>query len=269
MAVEPPLVVGGVGGSGTGVVARMIALVRYMGVNLNPAYDALDLSAFDWRWGRRFVAGRLGIRPAAPEAAMRADLRACIGRHLAPLRGGMAPWGWKHPHAILMLPFLHRTHPRMTFVHVIRDGRDMAYSRNRNQVNRYADLLCEPGSEELPAVRAMAYWAWANSWAADHGEVEMGDRYLRVRFEDVCSAPAATAARLLAFAGADLPLSADMTARAARLVEPPASLERWRSQPQHDVARVSREGDAALRRFCYKPAARRGSGPSLRTGSAQ
>ena len=62
------------------------------------------------------------------------DLDAAVARHLAPLGGRPRPWGWKHPHSLLLLPLLVDAWPRLRFVHVVRDGRDMAFSANRNQL---------------------------------------------------------------------------------------------------------------------------------------
>src|SRR3954471_11566351 len=49
---DDPVVIGGTGGSGTRVVARMLRTAGvFMGGRLNSADDALDLAEFDWTWG--------------------------------------------------------------------------------------------------------------------------------------------------------------------------------------------------------------------------
>jgi hypothetical protein len=46
--------------------------------------------------------------------------------------------GWKHGPTLFLLPVLqHLTKGRFTFVHLVRDGRDMAFSRNRNNLAKY------------------------------------------------------------------------------------------------------------------------------------
>ena len=43
--------------------------------------------------------------------------------------------GWKHGPTLFLQPvYEHVTGGRYTFVHLIRDGRDMAFSRNRNNL---------------------------------------------------------------------------------------------------------------------------------------
>lgn len=242
--MSAPLVIGGVGGSGTGTVARIVARVRYVGERLTPAHDALELANFDWRWARRHV--RTGDVPAA----MRADLDTAVARHLAPLAGSPRPWGWKHPHSILLVPLLVDVWPELRFVHVVRDGRDMAFSGNRNQLQRYGDLAgADPGAR--PAVRAMAYWAWANARAADHGRELLGERYLHVRLEDLCDAPRAVALALLRFAGAGAEAH-ELAREAAWLVRRPPTVGRWRRRPEAVVAAATRAGAGTLERFGYE-----------------
>lgn len=46
--------------------------------------------------------------------------------------------GWKHGPILFLLPVYNAvTSGRFTFVHLIRDGRDMAFSRNRNNLAKY------------------------------------------------------------------------------------------------------------------------------------
>ena len=80
----------------------------------------------------------------------------------------------------------------MSFLHLVRDGRDMALSDNQNQPKKHYQALfgdayeaCHDAAPEC----AIRLWATANSQVADWGERELGNRYMRVRFEDVCASP--------------------------------------------------------------------------------
>lgn len=259
-ALDSPLVIGGVGGSGTGTVAEIVAAVGFMGERLNRAHDALDLAAFDWRWGRRYLEAQQAGTEARFAAAMKADLSKAVARHRAPVRAEQR-WGWKHPHSLLLLPFLADAFPRMRFVHVIRDGRDMAFSGNRNQLRRYGDLAgVAPGG--TPVVRAMTYWVWANTRAADHGEALLGPAYLRLRLEDLCDEPRSTALRLLRFAGAG-DAAHELAREATWRIRRPDTLGRWRHAPPEVVEAASRCGAPALARFGYCGDALIGAPPSV------
>ena len=88
-----------------------------------------------------------------------------------------------------VLPLIHARFPKMSFVHVLRDGRDMAVSDNRNQLRKhYAALFGEPSSE-LDHQAALRLWSATNVMVARWGERVLGERYLQVRFEDLCQRP--------------------------------------------------------------------------------
>lgn len=94
----------------------------------------------------------------------------------------------------------------------------------------------------------IAFWGRSNSAAEDYGRSTMGDRYLRIRFEDLCRAPGEIVPRLLEFAGADLRY---VDAACAR-VQKPRSIGRWQTFPPEIVARVQAAGRPWLDRFGYE-----------------
>ena len=90
--------------------------------------------------------------------------------------------------------------PTFRFVHFLRDGRDMAFSENQNQLRKHGSVVLDADQENLDRpLQSIAVWATVNTWAADYGEQVLGDRYLQVRFEDLCSDPAGTARRVYDF----------------------------------------------------------------------
>jgi len=213
--VFSPLVIGGTGGSGTRVVARIVRLGgRYMGSELNRSEDTMPFARFDWEWGRRYL-------ESGSSSMMVRAFEDTIAEHLSGRPEGM-PWGWKHPHSYLLLPFLHERFSNMRFIHVIRDGRDIALSGNQQQAEHYGPMLRRPHESE--PVRSAAWWAWANDRARASGENLLGSDYLVVRFEDLCADPVHWTQKLAQF-------SEGRSDGLAREVSSPASLGRWR---QHD-----------------------------------
>jgi Sulfotransferase family len=243
MECDSPLVIGGLGGSGTRPVARIIARTgRFMGANLNPPHDAMDMAEFDWRHGLDY------LRTGDTEE-LRQDFETALAAHLDPMSEGATCWGWKHPHSYLLIGFLAKRFDRLRFVHVVRDGVDMAFSKNQNQLHHYGELALGPGDNDDP-VRRIRFWAWANCLAADEGESLLGDRYHLLRFEDLCRDSAATVDRLLRFAQAphDLPPPLDE-------VTVPASLGRARKEQRDYTDAFEAAAGDALRRFGYPPPA--------------
>ena len=251
-----PLVIGATGGSGTRVIARIARRAGYQfGTNLNGAEDALDFLGFHDRWINPLLRAKRGKMELAPIAAqeMAQDFEKALDRYrstMTPsLAGGPPQWGWKAPRTIYLLSLLRGRFPQMKYIHVLRDGRDMAFSRNQNQLRLHGrEILSWYERWFWPKpLRAIALWARINDAAADFGEQTLGANYLRLRFEDLCSEPAQSTRRILEFLGSSL----EAAPIAREEISPPRSLGRWRAQPPRLVSRLNVVACAALARFGY------------------
>jgi Sulfotransferase family len=242
-AQPPPRVIGATGGSGTRAVARVARRAGlFIGTELNQAEDSVAFVKYFNRWIPAFLSER---DDPELESRMLADLGPVLEQHRPSPNGG--PWGWKEPRSLYMLPFLERTFPGLRFIHVVRDGRDMAFSRNQRQPTLYADAYLghadvEPGSPP----RSIALWSRINLDTARFGEQVLRERYLRVRYEDLCAAPGDEVARVLEF----LELAGD-AAELAEEVQPPPSLGRWRRQDPAVVRELEQIARPALEHFGY------------------
>lgn len=98
-------------------------------------------------------------------------------------------WGDKTPIYVLWIAVLARLFPTARFVHVIRDGRDVALS--------YVSVPWGPDD----------VWECAVKWRRDvgagrrHGPALGPERYLEVRYEDLVTEPRSTLERICGFAG--------------------------------------------------------------------
>jgi len=251
-APSGPLVIAGIGGSGTRVFSRIArAAGRDMGNHVNESDDAVALMGFADRWLGPYHEARLAGRDPVREAKMREELEASLERHRAGMRDD-ASWGWKQPRSIHFLPLLHRSLPGLRFLHVVRDGRDVAFGRQAPIVLENAgDALLGDGWRARPLpVALIELWSIANALAADYGEASMGADYTRVRFEDLCLAPPTVTGEVAQFAGA--PVTAGPEVRAiARGVTWPSSIGSWRDADPRSAHEVERAGRVALERFGY------------------
>ncbi len=246
LTVDGPNVVGATGGSGTRVVAKILrAGGLFTGENLNPYEDAVELGFYSDRWIDSYVEAG-GDLSEAVRREMAADLEAVLADHLAGLPGDAVAWGWKEPRSIYLLRFWNETMPGVRFLHFVRDGRDLAFSENQNQLKTHGQVVL--GDELRKAktpIRSIALWNRVNAAAADYGERELGRRYLRVRFEDLCAEPGPTVTSIYEFFG----LEGDAAAIGEEAVRPPETLGRWRSHKLADE--LTRTGEATLGRFGY------------------
>jgi hypothetical protein len=252
LGAPPPIVVGGTGGSGTRIVQAVLARAgASMGARLNEAGDAMDFEPFldatinPVLTVTRSLDYRLDDVPECLRRTALRDFDQAVGCYRGERPTG-GRWGWKNPRSMYVLPLIHARFPQMNFVHVLRDGRDMALSDNRNQLRKhYEALFGEPASEHDNRA-ALRLWAATNAAVADWGERVLGPRYLRLRFEDLCHDPANSCAALARRLG--LPIVAGHGL--ASIVAAPATIGRWRRAPA--AAPIEPSAIAALAAFGYR-----------------
>lgn len=184
-----PLVLGGCEGSGGGLVARAldahpeIVCARNSTVFLERLADT------------ETIAERTGLTAEQLRAALHASRSQTgfVERLMAARQaeGDAAVWADSTPANVRRLDFLFRHFPRARFVHVVRDGRDLALSLQRESWMKLGGA--EPGSRRA-LERCADYWretvGKAIRWRRD-------PRYLAVTYEDLAADPVACLQELL------------------------------------------------------------------------
>lgn len=250
---QSPIVVGAIGGSGTRAVLRvLVGAGVYMGTNLNRMGDSRDLSRFMTSELNAVLERTRGVNyalddlpPSMLQPLSRKFMRA-VRRHLAERPAGAGKWGWKLPRSLYALPLIKRHFPKFRFVHMLRDGRDLALSANDFQYRlHHAALTGRDGDSE--AMR-LQMWAQVNCEAAGWAAANLPpDRYHLLRFEDLCDNPTAELTGLFRWLG----ITAQIAPLAATIKRPP-TLGRFAGKGDDaDFARKTDEIKGALQRFGY------------------
>ena len=244
---QSPLIIGGSGHSGTRIFAEILDVNGvFMGIpwlTRHPySYDLAQNNLLS-KWVIPYVSGELR---KADRARMRREFRQRLRLYI-PLRG--RPWGFKNPPTMLLLRFFHELFPAMRFIHVVRDGRDMSFGNTFARPDHpHLGLFLSAQENCLPiGARMMLCWGRSNLAAREYGERELGERYLLVRFENLCDQPERFTEQILRFA--DRPL--DRLAETAALVKRPKSIGRWRGFDAEHVQRAIHHGRPFLRKFGY------------------
>lgn len=250
----PPIVIGGTGGSGTRVVQSIIEKAGvFMGTNLNISKDAMDFEPFLDEFINVTLTHTRALnydpaRDLPPTLALAAGNKlrniAIYFRRDIPYPG--SSWGWKNPRSIYILPIIHSIFPGLRFVHVIRDGRDMAFSQNQNQLRKHFSSLFGRPIDDT-AVDSIRLWAKANTDVAEWATGNLKARYIRIRFEDLCERSATEIGALLS----KLAIKCDDVQDLASSVLAPETIGRWRKQDNYIRDRVEQAGKQALEFFGY------------------
>lgn len=250
MRLRPdPLVIGASGGSGTRVFAKLARQAGFfMGRSLNRSEDSAPFVDFYDAWTPLYLK-REGRLSDQERRAVDEDFACALRRHLTGLPHAEVPWGVKSPRSLLFLAFWARHYPRMRFLHVVRHGGDMASSGNQREFQMYrALLLTRQERQRFRQTREIAYWCKANLPAAAFGARRLKDRYLMVRFEDLCREPSQEIARIFQWLEVS---DARRVEAAAAEVAPPSTIGRWQRAPLGQVHALLKNGRPGLERFGY------------------
>lgn len=228
------MLIGATGGSGTRVLARIVRKAGFfVGTNLNESADAMDFPEFGDRWINRYVLRDIAPLSGEEEALMLQDLSSSLEKHRSSAPEGTTRWGWKEPRSMYLLPFFNGLWPELKFIHLIRDGRDMAFSTNQNQYRKHSPAVLRGELLGAPQpVRSAALWARVNTEAACFGETRMGGRYLRLQYERLCRDPQSTISEILRF------LEFECTEPDEQFlgeVVPSGSIGRWRQMGEPSI----------------------------------
>ena len=219
---ERPITIGATGGSGTRVLVEILekAGVYMGGPKRNGAGDAMPFEAPIRNRARKYLTGKL------PPESMKNEFLVAVRTHRHAMKNPEGCWGWKNPRGMFFFDFYARhLFPEVRIVHLVRDGRDMAFSRNKGQLKPFGFLLPPKTEAWVDTSRKALLWMVGNTVVADRGEA-LGDQYLRLRFEDLCATPEGTIPRLLVHVGIEV--EDDALTRLAALVKPPPTIGRWR-----------------------------------------
>jgi hypothetical protein len=215
---------------------------------------------------RRFIAWELPIDDVRAElqgasSASYSDLIRALYRAYAHAHG-KSRWGDKTPRYVEHIDFLARLLPDARFIHLIRDGRNVALS--------YADVPFGPKT----VARAAQLWARRVSMGIEAGS-SLGDRYLQLLYEDLVADPAGKAQVICKFLDLEFhPEMLDYAQRAQGALpraaqfnpnvhgEPIAEVRSWqRAMPERQVEMFESVAGGLLSHLGYP---RRYAAPSTR-----
>jgi uncharacterized membrane protein YkvA (DUF1232 family) len=241
-----PVIVYNAAHSGSRLLTRLLTeLGVFMGANLSDSEDSEDMAELVEHIVLEHAPDYTGLfaegDPALDQLAM-----AAVTEHLAG-RPQQARWGWKHCETGHALPVIARLFPTAQTIHLIRDGRDVAFSPFVAPKHPYWRKIYF-GVAELRSWRGFAMTQrayrkhgplfnatrWVNSVTLGraHG-LMLGERYHEVRYEDLVADPKGAAERIAAFLGLPPP---ELSTEALHVDT--GRVGKWRTLPEAKTAEV-------------------------------
>jgi len=267
-----PVVVGGIGGSGTRVIAQLLQSLDFdMGSDLNESLDDLGFTALFKRpslWPLEdhvlqlnealnvYLASRghksgswtsqahQNVRVAELlksthqsnewiEAGNLSDREQFLTTSGQPIRR----WGWKEPNAHVLLPFLLAALPNMRYIHVTRHGLDMAHSSNQTQLMVWGARLLGRAVDTRSADDSLAYWCAAHERLLQLCELA-DQQILILSFERLFTDADSTLNNLCNFLG--LPNTLATARETLSALDAPQTIGRHRELQRLDVSKANR-----------------------------
>ena len=257
-----PVAVGGVGGSGTRVLAQILLAIGYqMGRDLNESLDDLSFTALFKRAELLPLQDHLealdialAVYLTARGVASPQDISApCHRRRTETLLEAIAKsspwredgtlqerlpalatldvpserWGWKEPNTMILLPYLLQALPQLRYIHVVRDGRDMAFSANKNQLELWGEYLLGRSIDGRDPADMFDYWCHTQRRVLEFSN-QHPTRILIINLETAAETPHDTLGAITDFLGVSLPQNYDQL---VAFIKAPTSLNRYLAHP--------------------------------------
>lgn len=108
----------------------------------------------------------------------------------------MDKWGWKEPNSHIIMKSLHELYPSMKFIMVVRNGLDMAYSTNQNQLRLWGPVFLPKEYIKLnkqgyiihtPKV-SLKYWRIIHEKVIQESKL-LKSNFLMINYDDMCLHP--------------------------------------------------------------------------------
>lgn len=218
-----PIGVGGVGGSGTRLIASLLeSMGMFMGSEVNESNDSLLWPPF------RKLLHDNASGAQAPREQVLFDALTLFERQMHETWRASDShchnWFWKVPTTFYWLEPVSRYFPGMRYIHVIRHGLDMAFTSNVRQMRVWARAVDMKVSQPITPDQVLTYWVRANALAVERARTLLGERFYLLDYDHLCTDPVAALRQLATFLGLE-PTGAELT-RWSALVDKPASIGR-------------------------------------------
>jgi sulfotransferase family protein len=132
---------------------------------------------------------------------------------------GTERWAVYNPDNILFIRQIKKDLPGALFLHIVRDGRDIAVS-----LTKMGGLRPLPWDKERAVLATALYWQWTVRQGRDQGRL-IGPDYLEVHYEDLVNKPRETLASVGEFIGQSLDYDRICSVGLGRVREPNSSFK--------------------------------------------
>lgn len=234
--------VGGVGGSGTRVIANILKDNGiYIGTNLNDSLDNLD-----WPGNNELLKDThitFDEKCKRLKEPFESFIHKMIQDHSLSNCSNRDTLAIKVPGSFYYMPFLLKIFKNSCYIHLIRNGLDMAFSSNKNQLKNWGKMFNLASNTNNQESQQLKYWIRSNQHALNIHK-QFPDSFHLIKFEKICSHTKSEIDRLFEYLG----LENNTSQLTLDSIQRPKTFERFR---QHNLNSFDQEDLDSLKDFGY------------------
>ena len=116
-------------------------------------------------------------------------------------------WGWKEPNTQIYLEEINDFYPKIKYIHVLRNGLDMAFSKNKYQLNNWGFkhniFVNDSDDNEQISIKQLDYWIESTKDILNM-KYKLKDRLYLLNYTSLCIKPEQEISKILNFLGIDI-----------------------------------------------------------------
>lgn len=249
-ALQPVLLMGR-GHSGTRVLSFAC---MHLGIQLGTSAATGDADDRTFTRTIKKIAAR-NLPPCTPDTVQGKDLirfQNAVSRYYKTIGSPQTFWGWKFPETYLIGAYVARTFPQARYIHMVRDGRDLAFKKHLTDDPKRKlgkKLLSHLNAMDMPHhLQAGLSWAFQVDQFDVFRTTLNAAQVFDLRFEDLCRQPMVCMQGLCDF------LNIPMTERCERYITEQLEAGKIGQFKNEDPAKISEVADlisSTLKRYHY------------------
>jgi hypothetical protein len=236
-----PVMLMGRGHSGTRVLSFAC---MHLGIQLGTSAATGDADDLTFTRTIKKIAAR-NLASGAPDRVREKDLirfQNAVLKYYKKIGSPQTLWGWKFPETYLIGDCIARTFPNARYIHLVRDGRDLAFKRHLTddpERKLGIRLLTHITAMHLPHhLQAAMSWAYQVDRFDKFRTTLHADQILDIKFEDICREPMAAMQAVCKF------LNIPMTEQCESYITKKLDLNKIAQYKNEDPAKIREIEDA-------------------------
>ena len=251
LAALQPVLLMGRGHSGTRVLSFAC---MHLGIQLGTSAATGDADDRTFTRTIKKIAAR-NLAPGAPDCLREKDLirfQNAVFRYYTTIGSPQTPWGWKFPETYLIGAYVARTFPQARYIHMVRDGRDLAFKKHLTDDPERAlgkTLLTHINAMHLPHhLQAAMSWAFQVDQFDAFRKTLPANQVLDLTFEDICREPMAAMQDVCEFL--NIPMTERCESYITRKLDV-AKIGQYKSEDPAKIAQIENTISDTLKRYHY------------------